>query len=92
MAATLTTRDGRAWMPRYLESIDYDACIGCGRCYKVCGQGVLAPIEKPVDEDFDDDEECATTVMSIGDAGACIGCEACAKVCAKKAQTHLAVA
>jgi len=92
MAATLTTRDGREWVPRYLEGIDYDACIGCGRCFKVCSQGVLAPVEKPVDDDFDEDEECATTVMSVGDAGACIGCQACAKVCAKKAQTHLAVA
>jgi len=92
MPTTQHARDGREWTPRYLESIDHDACIGCGRCYKVCGQGVLAPVEKPVDDDFDEDEECATTVMSVGDAGACIGCEACAKVCAKKASRHVAAA
>ena len=88
--AELMTRDGRLWQPSYLESIDHDACIGCGRCYKVCGRGVMVPIEKPFDEECDDDEECATTVMSVADAGACIGCEACAKVCAKRVHTHVA--
>lgn len=87
--AEAVTRDGRTWVPRYLDSIDADACIGCGRCYKACGRGVMAPIEKPVDDD-DDDEECATTVMGLADAGACIGCEACARACAKKAQVHVA--
>lgn len=90
MPATLPTRDGREWTPRYLDRIDFDACIGCGRCYKACGQSVLAPIEKPVDDDYDEDEECATTVMSVADPGACIGCEACARACARKAQTFVA--
>lgn len=89
--ASLATRDGRPWVPKYLESIDYESCIGCGRCFKVCGRGVMAPVDKPVDDEYDDDEECTTTVMSIADSGACIGCEACAKVCAKKAQAHVAV-
>jgi Nif-specific ferredoxin III len=88
--AVALTRGGAEWLPRYLESIDPDACIGCGRCYKVCGRGVLEPIEKPYDEDEDEDETCGGTVMSVADPGACIGCEACAKVCAKKAQTHIA--
>ncbi len=84
------TRDGRSWVPRFLDAIDLDACIGCGRCYKACGQGVMAPIEKPVDDDDDDDEDCAAMVMGIADAGACIGCEACARACAKKAHTFVA--
>ncbi|MBI5230924.1 MAG: ferredoxin III, nif-specific [Coriobacteriales bacterium] len=89
--ATLTTRDGREWMPSYIESIDAEACIGCGRCFKVCGQSVLAPIEKPYDEDEDDDEygeETASQIMSVADPGACIGCVACARVCAKRAPKH----
>lgn len=89
----LATRDGREWMPRYLDSIDVDACIGCGRCFKVCGQSVLAPIEKPHDEDEDDDEygeDCGGTVMSVADAGACIGCQACSRACAKRAPVHAA--
>jgi Nif-specific ferredoxin III len=88
--AVALTRDGREWTPAFLESIDWEACIGCGRCYKVCGQSVLAPIEKPIDDEDDEDEECATTVMSVADAGACIGCGACARTCAKKAQVHVA--
>lgn len=93
--AQALTRDGRPWVPRYLDLIDPDACIGCGRCYKVCGRGVLAPIEAMAEDDEDDDgygEECTTTIMSVADSGACIGCEACAKVCAKKAHKHVAAA
>ncbi len=95
MPATLPTRDGREWAPSYLESISYEACIGCGRCYKVCGQSVMSPIERPIDDDFDEDDEdecLGGTVMSVSDAGNCIGCEACSKVCAKKAHTHVAAA
>jgi len=89
MGAALT-RDGREWIPAYLDSVDSDACIGCGRCFKVCGRGVMAPVEKAWDDDEEDDDELlATTVMSVVDAGACVGCEACAKVCAKKAHTHV---
>jgi len=90
--ATLPTRDGRPWAPRYLERVDYDLCIGCGRCFKACGQSVLVPIEKPVDDEDDDGEETVTTVMSVGDPGACIGCEACARACPKKAHTHMSAA
>lgn len=79
------TRDGRAWVPRHLDSIDPDACIGCGRCFKVCGRGVMGPVDREVD---DDEEECVTTVMDVVDAGACIGCQACARVCARQAHTH----
>lgn len=87
--ATSLTRDGRAWIPAYLDSIDPQACIGCGRCYKVCGRGVMEPIEQDREGD-DDDEEVTSTVMAVADAGACVGCEACAKSCAKKAHVHVA--
>ncbi|MBU4557363.1 MAG: ferredoxin III, nif-specific [Actinobacteria bacterium] len=86
------TRDGSEWTPSYLESIDHDSCIGCGRCFKACAQGVLAPIEKPyVDDDDDDDEDMGGTVMSVASPGACIGCGACGRSCAKKAQTYITV-
>lgn len=88
--ATALTRDGRAWIPAYLDSIDAAACIGCGRCYKVCGRGVMEPIQASWDDDEDDEEDVTSTVMSVADSGACIGCEACSKVCAKKAHTHVA--
>jgi Nif-specific ferredoxin III len=91
MPAALT-RDGSAWTPRYLQSIDQDACIGCGRCYKVCGHSVMEPISKPFDEEDDEfGDGFGNTVMSVARPGACIGCEACLRTCAKKAHVHVEV-
>lgn len=94
MEATLTTvtRDGRAWQPSFLLAIDPKKCIGCGRCFKVCGRGVMEL--KGIDEDgnlvaaADEDVETERKIMTLVDAGACIGCAACARVCAKGCQTH----
>jgi Nif-specific ferredoxin III len=73
----------------FLDSIDPKACIGCGRCYKVCGRGVMAPLEVEFDDD-EDDEDVICTVMTVTDAGSCIGCEACSRICAKNAPVHVA--
>jgi Nif-specific ferredoxin III len=86
-----TTRDGRPWTPSYLLSIDAEVCIGCGRCFKVCGRDVMTL--KGISEDgelvpLDDDEEVEKKVMAMNDAGACIGCGACARVCPTNCQTH----
>ena len=94
MQATLTTftRDGRAWQPSYLLEIIPALCIGCGRCFKVCGQRVMEL--KGIDEDGnlvelgDDDVEIERKIMTLVDAGACIGCAACARACPKDCQTH----
>lgn len=84
------SRDGRAWQPDYLLSIDPKACIGCGRCFKVCGRGVMAL--KGLSEDGElvdpDEDDIERKVMAVDDAGACIGCGACARVCPKNCQTH----
>lgn len=91
MPSVLPTRDGRDWAPRYLESIDHALCIGCGRCFKSCGQAVMSPIERPLDESLDDDEDdIGGMVMSIADSGNCIGCGACARACPKRAPRHTA--
>lgn len=87
----LTTRDGRTWQPAYLVAIDQGKCIGCGRCFKVCGRNVMQL--KGVDEegalvDLEDDEEVERKVMVVADGGSCIGCGACGRVCAKSCQTH----
>jgi Nif-specific ferredoxin III len=93
----LLTRDGRTWTPEYLIAIDAGKCIGCGRCFKVCGRGVMSLkgvtedgefVALEADADDDDDEEFERKVMTIADAGNCIGCGACARVCAKASQTH----
>ena len=87
------TRDGRAWAPQYLLEINPDVCIGCGRCFKVCGRDVmtlkgLSEDGDLVELDEDDDDEIEKKVMTMNDPGACIGCGACARVCPTNCQTH----
>jgi Nif-specific ferredoxin III len=85
------TRDGRAWTPSYLLAIDPETCIGCGRCFKVCGRDVMTLQGLTEDGDLvslDDDDEILRKVMTVTDPGACIGCGACPRVCGKSAQKH----
>ncbi|MGB8364040.1 MAG: ferredoxin III, nif-specific [Rhizomicrobium sp.] len=88
-----STRDGRGWKPEYLVSIDDQTCIGCGRCFKVCGRNVMT-LKGVTDEgefadlEDDEDEEFEKKVMAMNDSGACIGCGACARVCPTNCQTH----
>ncbi len=89
------TRDGRAWQPDYLISIDPKKCIGCGRCLKVCGRSVITHngIKDEGDlvdlEDYEDDE-VEKKIMVMNDEGACLGCGACSRVCPTNCQTHAA--
>jgi Nif-specific ferredoxin III len=93
MSAQAVTRDGREWEPMYLTGIDVEKCIGCGRCFKVCGRGVLTlkginEDGEMVSVDDDEDDEIERKIMVLSDEGACIGCGACARVCPRDAQTH----
>ncbi len=87
----MTTRDGSPFTPQYLEAIDIETCIGCGRCYKVCRQGVLDL--RAVDEDDafvdPDDGDVERMVMTVAKKGACIGCRACNSVCTKNCQSFV---
>jgi len=85
------TRGGRPWQPSYLLGIDPETCIGCGRCFKVCGRSVMdlkGITEDGEIVDLDGDDEILRKVMTVADPGACIGCAACARVCGKGCQTH----
>jgi Nif-specific ferredoxin III len=89
------TRGGHPWVPMYIETVNEKKCIGCGRCNKVCGHGVLGM--KGLTEDGDecpiDDEEMERIVTTIVHPENCIGCHACGMVCgAKGAQTHVSAA
>jgi Nif-specific ferredoxin III len=92
--ATVTMPDGRSWVPRFVQAIDKEKCIGCGRCFKVCGRAVLrlmgvddegALIAMDAD---DDDGEYEKKVMTVANQQNCIGCEACARICPKKCYRH----
>jgi Nif-specific ferredoxin III len=96
--ATVTMPDGRSWTPRFVKDIDREKCIGCGRCFKVCGRGVLQLMGvddegelMAVDADGDDDEY-EKKVMTVANQRNCIGCEACARICPKKCYSHEALA
>ncbi len=96
---TITLPDGRSWTPRFVSTIDAEKCIGCGRCFRVCGRSVLQLVGIddegeiiPLELGEDDDEEYEKKVMTIADQKNCIGCEACARICPKKCYTHEAMA
>ena len=73
----------------YLTDINAETCIGCGRCFKVCPQNVMALygvndegeilgiVTDDDDDDFDGDLN--RKIMKVEHAGACIGCNACCK-------------
>ncbi len=99
---TFSSRDGKAWVPTYITAIDPKACIGCGRCFKVCSRDVMhlygldeaGEVLGKVTEDDDDDfdGELNRKIMVLDNAGACIGCGACNRVCPKNCQTHVSAA
>lgn len=73
------TKGGKDWTPRFVDSIDPEKCIGCGRCYKACSRKVLGP------EDFYDEEtDTERMVMAIVKEDNCIGCAGCLVTCPKK--------
>ncbi len=80
-------RDGTPWQPMFIETIDGETCIGCGRCFKVCSHAVLAMMGMTEDDDLvaADDDEAERMVMTIANKGRCVGCAACAQICSSKA-------
>lgn len=90
-SVTGLTFGGKAWTPEFAQEIDKDKCIGCGRCYKVCGYNVLTL--KALDEegefvDDEDDDEIERKVMVVAHQDNCIGCKACSRICPKNCYTH----
>lgn len=86
------TRGGAEWEPQFIEAINQNSCIGCGRCFKVCSRNVFDLVEK---EDADEDDlydEEVMMVMEVADADDCIGCQACSKVCPKGCHSFAAKA
>ena len=91
MTITGTNRGGKSWTPRFIDEIDKEKCIGCGRCFKVCGFEVLELIEKPFAGDDEYGDDMGNKVMTVAHPENCVGCEACARACTKKCHVHAAV-
>lgn len=95
-AVTITLPDGRSWTPRFVQEINESTCIGCGRCFRVCGRDVFQLVGLNEDGERlavrldadDDDAEYEKKVMTILNPKNCIGCEACSRICPKKCHTH----
>jgi len=91
---SVTLPSGETWTPRFVQNIDEQKCIGCGRCFRVCPRGVLELVglsdegERVAIGVDDDDEEYEKKVMTIARGELCIGCTACSKICPKKCYTH----
>jgi Nif-specific ferredoxin III len=78
-------RDGSFYTPEFIESVDVEKCLGCGRCFKVCSHDVYNLVERDeLDLEDDDYEEEGAMVMVVANPGNCIGCTACGKVCSRK--------
>lgn len=96
MEFTVTLPSGLRWTPRFAKSIDEGKCIGCGRCFRVCGRDVLQLVGLSDEgervalagEDEDEDDEYEKKIMTVANPQNCIGCEACMKICPKKCYDH----
>jgi Nif-specific ferredoxin III len=97
---SVTMPSGETWTPTFVQNINEETCIGCGRCFRVCPRGVLELVGLDdegnriavSDDEDDDDQEYEKKVMTIAHQEMCIGCTACAKICPKKCYTHAAAA
>lgn len=92
---SITMPSGKTWEPNFVQNINEETCIGCGRCFKVCPRGVLELVglnedgeRVHIDSEDDEDEEYEKKVMTIAHQDLCIGCTACSKICPKKCYTH----
>jgi Nif-specific ferredoxin III len=87
-------RDGTPWQPMFIEAINGETCIGCGRCYKVCTHAVLAMMGMTEDDELvaPDDDEVERMVMTIANKGKCVGCESCVQVCGSKSISLISAA
>lgn len=87
-------RDGTPWEPMFIEDINAETCIGCGRCFKVCTHGVMEMKGMTEDDELvdADDDEAERMIMTVAAKGLCVGCEACTQVCGSGSITLISAA
>jgi len=100
MTLVAYTRGGAEYVPEFLMAIDEEKCIGCGRCFKVCGRDVMTlhgltedgALVLPGTEEYEDvEDEIVKRVMGMVHPENCIGCGSCARVCPSDCQSHAAL-
>ncbi|MFU8858695.1 MAG: 4Fe-4S binding protein, partial [Deferrisomatales bacterium] len=42
---TFRRQDGTPWTPMYIQEVDPNQCIGCGKCVQVCMGGCYEMVE-----------------------------------------------
>ncbi len=92
---SVTLPSGETWTPRFVQHLDDQKCIGCGRCFKVCPRGVLELVgvdedgeRVALDPDGDEYDEYEKKVKTNAHGELSIGCTACSRICPKKCYTH----
>ncbi|MCV3214155.1 ferredoxin III, nif-specific [Plectonema radiosum NIES-515] len=88
------TFGGKTWTPKFAQDINQEKCIGCGRCFKICGHNVLSLAALNEEGELVDDEdgdEIERKIMTVANPENCVGCEACARICPKNCYTHVAL-
>ncbi|MBF0499182.1 MAG: 4Fe-4S binding protein [Candidatus Riflebacteria bacterium] len=65
------TRGGGSWSPRFVSTLDANACTRCGFCVKLCPAEVFV---RSTDGAF-----------TVASADACWGCSLCERLCKDKA-------
>lgn len=96
-AFSVTLPSGATWTPTFVQAINEDKCIDCGRRFRVCPRGVLELVgldengeRIALDPDVDEEGEYEKKVMTIAHGELCIGRTACSTICPKKCYTHAA--
>lgn len=64
------TKAGKKWTPFFIEYVDTDRCLGCGRCVEVCSRGV-----------YEAREIDGKKIVVPVNAGNCVGDGSCHMVC-----------
>jgi Nif-specific ferredoxin III len=85
------TLGGKTWIPQFIQKINQDKCIGCGRCSKACPRDLLRLRALNEEGEFVENEEYEAIdrkVMTIVNPEYCIGCRACARICLNNCYTY----
>ncbi len=68
------TKAGEKWTPFFIEYVDPEKCLGCGKCVKVCSRGV-----------YEMREANGQNIAVPVNAGNCVGDGSCHMACQQSA-------